>query len=306
MNPNPASISEPAPLHAARNPGPNWGFRFICACDAVLPGWLFRPLLRLGTAVAVAKMHGQRANSRAYLAVVLGREPSLREVFRHFYAFVELMMLRLRVARGLAHRGDLEPGETGCHMLLRTGEAALLGSFHFGHSDLTGFLIGPQERRRVFMLRQHLGNSHDTEILAARFADWVSYIWVNEPANLLFAIKEAVAAGGSIALKCDRLGFSAKVEAFEFLGARRLFPFTIYHLAMIFRMPVVLSVGLPAGRGRSTVHSSPLFRPDDSGKAANLARARAHFQEFLGRLEGWLRADPTLWFNFTPLNPPAP
>ena len=158
----------------------------------------------------------------------------------------------------------------------------------------------------MFMLRQHRGNSHDTEILGTRFADWVSYIWVNEPANLLFSIKEAVAAGGSVAMKCDRLGFSSKVEGFEFLGARRLFPFTIYHLALIFRMPVVLSVGLPAGPGHSTVHSSPLFRPDDSGKAANLVRARAHFQEFLVRLEVWLRADPTLWLNFTPLNPPAP
>jgi hypothetical protein len=48
-----------------------------------------------------------------------------------------------------------------------------------------------------------------------------------------------------------------------------------------------------------------LFEPDNSGKAANLARARIHFQEFLNRLESFLRKDPTLWFNFLPLNPPA-
>ncbi len=299
-------MSTPASSVPARNPGPGWGFRFLCACDAVLPEWLFRPLRRLGTAAAIAKMHGQRANSRAYLATLLGREPTLREIFRHFFAFEEFMMLRLRVARGQPHRGELAADATGFRELLETGEAAILGSFHFGHSDLTGFLLGPQERRRVFMVRQHLENSHDTEILGAHFAKWVSYIWVNEPDRLLFALKEAVAAGGSIALKCDRLGFSAKVEAFQFLGARRNFPFTIYHLALIFRLPVVLSVGLPAGPGRSTIHSSALFRPDDAGKAANLERARAHFQEFLTRLEGWLRADPTLWLNFTPLNPPAP
>jgi predicted LPLAT superfamily acyltransferase len=295
--------SSPAP---ARNPGPSWGFRLLCALDAILPDWIFRPLRRLGTAGAVMKMHAQRANSRAYLAVVLGREPTWREIFRHFFAFEEFMMLRLRVARGQPHRGELAADAPGFRALLANGEPALLGSFHFGHSDLTGFLLGPQERRRVFMVRQHLENSHDTEILGAQFAEWVSYIWVNEPDNLLFALKDAIAAGGSIALKCDRLGFSAKVEPFQFLGARRIFPFTLYHLALIFRLPVVLSVGLPAGPGRSTIHSSPLFRPDDAGKAANLERARAHFQEFLSRLEGWLRADPTLWLNFTPLNPPAP
>jgi predicted LPLAT superfamily acyltransferase len=134
----------------------------------------------------------------------------------------------------------------------------------------------------------------------------VTFIWVNEPENLLFALKDAIAAGGSVALKCDRLEFSAKNEAFEFLGARRLFPFTIYHLALIFQRPVVLCVGLPARPGLSIVHSSPLFRPVPSaGRAVNLAQARAHFQEFLTRLEGFLRDDPLLWFNFTPLNPPA-
>lgn len=214
-------------------------------------------------------------------------------------------MLRLRVARGLAHRGQLAPDASGFHALLATGEPALLGTFHIGHSDLTGFLLGRQERRRVFMVRQRVGNSHDTEVLGERFSEWVSFIWVNEPENLLFALKDAVAAGGSVALKCDRLEFSAKTETFPFLGARRVFPFTIYHLALIFRLPVVLCVGLPDGIGRSVVHSSPLFRPDEGGKAANLARAREHFGDFLARIEGFLKADPLLWFNFLPLNPVA-
>ncbi|MBL9209774.1 MAG: hypothetical protein JNL92_04860 [Opitutaceae bacterium] len=291
---------------ATRNPGPSWGYRFLCACDAVVPEFIFRPARMLGTWVALANMPAQRAHSRAYLRAVTGREPTLREVFRHFFAFEEFLMLRLRVAHGLAHRGDLAPDATGFREILASGEPALLGTFHLGHSDLTGFLLGPQERRRVYMVRQRVGNSHDTEVLGARFASWVTFIWVNDASNLLFALKDAIAAGGSVALKCDRLEFSAKTEAFDFLGARRLFPFTIYHLALIFHRPVVLCLGLPAGPGHSTVVSSPLFRPDEAGKPANLARARVHFQEFLIRIEGYLRHDPLLWFNFIPLNPPAP
>ena len=290
---------------AARNPGPSWGYRFLCACDAVLPEFIFRPLRRIGTWVALANMPAQRAHSRAYLTTITGREPSGRDVFRHFFAFEEFLMLRLRVARGRKHWGELAPDASGFHALLASGEPAFLGTFHVGHSDLTGFLLGRQEKRRVFMVRQRVGNSHDTEVLGERFAQWVTFIWVNDPENLLFALKDAVAAGGSVALKCDRLEFSAKNEAFDFLGQKRLFPFTIYHLALIFRRPVVLCVGLPAEPGRSVVHSSPLFRPDDAGKAANLARARTHFQEFLTRLEGFLRKEPLLWFNFTPLNPPV-
>jgi predicted LPLAT superfamily acyltransferase len=301
-----SSAASPAAEKAPRNPGPSWGYRFISWCDAVLPEPLFFPLRWLGTWVALGFMPTQRAHSRAYLATVTGREPTRRDVFRHFFAFEEFLLLRLRVARGYPHRGELAPDAEGFRKLLATGEPALLGTFHLGHSDLTGFLLGGQEHRRVFMVRQRVGNSRDTEVLGARFAQWVTFIWVNEAENLLFALKDAIAAGGSVALKCDRLEFSAKTEAFEFLGARRLFPFTIYHLALIFGRPVVMCVGVPGGHLRSVVHSSPLFVPDRAGKAANLVRARAHFQEFLRRIEAMLRADPYLWFNFLPLNPPAP
>ncbi len=289
-----------------RNPGPSWGFRFIVACDRALPEFLFFPMRWIGTWAAVALMPGQRAHSRDYLAVILGRRPSLREIFRHFFAFEEFLLLRLRVARGRPHRGELAPDATGFHALRASRDPALLGTFHLGHSDLTGFLLGPQDNRRVFMVRQRVGNSHDTEVLSQRFAEWIRFIWVNDPANLLFALKDAVAQGGSVALKCDRLEFSAKTEAFQFLGARRIFPFTIYHLSLIFRLPVVLSVGLPGGPGRTIVHSSPLFVPDHAApRSANLARAHAHFQDFLTQLESMLRADPFLWFNFLPLNPTA-
>jgi predicted LPLAT superfamily acyltransferase len=290
---------------APRNPGPSWGYQFLRGCDAVLPEFIFRPLRQLGTWIAVLAMPAQRANSREYFIALTGRAPSWRTIHRHFFAFEEFLMLRLRVAQGLPHRGDLTADATGFRQLLDTGEPALLGTFHVGHSDLTGFLLGRQEHRRVFMVRQRVGNSHDTEILGARFAEWLTFIWVNEAENLLFALKDAVMSGGSVALKCDRLEFSAKTEPFEFLGSRRLFPFTIYHLALIFDRPVVLCVGLPGPPGHSHVHSSPLFRPDGAGKAANLARARTHFQEFLTRLEAMLRAQPELWFNFLPLNPVA-
>lgn len=283
---------------SARNPGPAWGFRFLIACDAILPERMFRPLRWMGTLVAVFLLPDRRRYSEAYLRTILARPPGIRDVLRHFFAFEEFLMLRLRIARGLPHRGVLAPDALGFHELMNSGEQALLGSFHVGHSDLIGFLVGPQERRKVFMVRQRVGNSLDTEILGSQFRQWVSFIWVNQPENLLFAIKDAIAAGGSIAMKCDRVEFGSKAEEFTFLGARRSFPLSIYHLSILFRLPVVLAVGLPAYPGCTRVHSSPSFRPDGAGKAENLQRARAHFQEFLTRLEDHLRADPCLWFNF--------
>ena len=69
---------------------------------------------------------------------------------------------------------------------------------------------------------------------------------------------------------------------------------------------MLLSVGVPGAPGESVLHSSPVFRPvPGESRAAALARAHAHFQNFLNQLETLLRAQPYLWFNFTPLNPPV-
>jgi predicted LPLAT superfamily acyltransferase len=291
----------------ARNPGPSWGYRFLRLADRCVPECIFRPARALGTWVALANMREQRRHSREYLRAVLGREPSTREVFRHFFAFEEMLMLKLRVADGLPHRGVLAPGCDDFRRFLDTPEDALLGTFHVGHSDLVGFLFGGQEKRRVSMVRLRVGNSHDVERLAAAFGRWVSFVWVNEGENLLFALKDAVAAGGALALKCDRLEHSSRAEPFRFLGARRLFPFTIYHLALIFGRPVYLCVGLPGAPGESVVHGTSRWAPDPAvSRACNLDSARAHFQGFLDLVESILRSHPYLWFNYLPLNPVHP
>jgi predicted LPLAT superfamily acyltransferase len=183
----------------------------------------------------------------------------------------------------------------------------LLGTFHIGWSDMLGFQLGDLRGGPIYIVRERVENSHDTESLASRAGDRLRFIWVNERGDLLFALKEAASHDSVIALQCDRPEFSARQEAFEFLGERRLFPFTIYHLALIFDRPVILVVGLPAGPRRSQLHASPRFaRLTGESKAAALARAQAHFQAFLKQLEVVLRDEPYLWFNFTPLNPVAP
>jgi predicted LPLAT superfamily acyltransferase len=150
------------------------------------------------------------------------------------------------------------------------------------------------------MIRLRVGNSRDTLRLSHRFGEWVNFVWVNQGQNLLFALKDAVQSGGSIAMMCDRIEHSSKVEAFHFLGTRRLMPFTVYHLALVFRMPVVFCLGVPGGANQSLLHTSPVFDPNDASKEANLERARSHFQAFLHQLESLLRANPYLWFNVLP------
>lgn len=299
------AVTHPSLPTQPRNPGPSWGYRFLRFCDRLLPEVIFKPLRALGTWVAVLMMPAQRKHSRDYLAEVLPRPPTWRDVFRHFFALEESLMLRLRVINGAPHRGELAVKSDDFGQWLKTDQPALLGTFHVGTSDLLGFLMAGYEKRRIYLVRLRVGNSHDTEQLARLYGDNVRFVWINDPREMLFALKEAAAAGdGAIAMQCDRVDFSARTAPFDFLGARRLFPVTIYHLAQIFGFPVLMSFGLQsADPAVSVLHSAPRFeaRPGES-RSAMMVRAQDHFQAFLHQVEAMLREHPYQWFNFLPLN----
>lgn len=287
-----------------RNPGPSWGYQFLRIADKITPEFIYRPMRAFGTLVAMTGMPEQRRHSRDYLRLILGREPRFTEVFRHFFAFEEALMLKLRVANGRLILCRYGQGEASFRRWMEEGGPVLLGSFHFGVSDMQGFQIATTHRRPIHIVRRKVGNSHDTERLRQQFGDLIKFIWVNDPQEMLFALKDAAATDEAIAMKCDRLDGSMRSEVFRFLGARRRFPFTIYHLAFLFRRPVLLSVGVRSGTNGTIVHSSPCFEPvEGETRAAAMARARVHFQGFLDMVEGLLREDPYRWFNFIPLNP---
>jgi predicted LPLAT superfamily acyltransferase len=292
-----------------RNPGPSWGFAFLQNAERWVPWPIFRVFLGLGVGVAVTCMPKQRRHSRDFQTVARGRPPRWTEIWRHFYTYVVFLLLKLRVARGVPHRGQFDPAHAGdFENFMQTGKPAFFGTFHFGQSDLLGYLLGHVFSRQVFMIRLQMGNAADTRQLGRLFGQWITFIWVDKPDDLLFALKNAVASGGSLAMQCDRLEFTAKTEYFEFLGGRRLFPFTIYHLALVFDRPVLFCLGLPgATRDETVLHSSPTFVPDHSvGREVNLQRAREHFQGVLTHVESLVRQYPQLWLNFLPLNPLAP
>lgn len=261
-----------------------------------------------GTWVGLAFMPAQRAHSHEYLAVVFGRPARLIEVWRHFLALAESLVFSLRAGSGEPVHCEMEQTNAAdFEALLGSHQPALYGSFHFGGSDMLGYLLG-ERGLQITIIRLQVGNSADTRLLGERFAEHVRFLWINDASRLLFDLKESLDSGSSLALKCDRLEFSAKVEPFQFLGKARLFPFTIYHLSILFGRPVVFCIAVSEGDGLALrVLSSPVFRPDPAAdREANTSAARLHFQAVLAHLESMVRAHPYLWFNFLPLNPEAP
>jgi len=282
-----------------------WSTAALRAAHRIVPRALVDFLTGLGVWIAVLAFPGPRQNSRRYLTAVLGRPPLLREIWRHYREFTRMHMLRLNVAAGQPHTCRATPGCDDFSSLMVSQRPALLGTFHIGDSDLLGFFLG-QFRRHIYMVRFRLGDPNFLRQFATQCSTWVTFIWVNDTGNLLFALKDAVVSGGTVAMKCDRVAHSSKLEAFQFLGAQRQFPFTIYHLGLMFQRPVTFCVSIPSGPHESEIRGFPVFEPNSDSKESNLQRARDHFQGVLSEIEVLLRSHPFLWFNFSPLNPAVP
>jgi len=262
----------------------------------MLPASVFEVLAGLGVWIAVAVLPRSRRNSQGYLTEVLGRPASWRDVWRHYRTFLTMHQVRLSVAGGRPHRYHT----TSCEdfrALMISPRPALLGTFHVGNSDLLGFFLG-EFQRHVHMVRFRLGDPNLLRQVARTCGAWVSFIWVNEQDDLLFALKHAIDSGGTLAMKCDRDGYSARRETFMFLGAPRSFPFTIYYLGILFKRPVTFCIAVPSASNESAIRGFPVFEPSDDSKQSNLLRARAHFQGVLAGIETLLRTNPYLWFNF--------
>ncbi len=281
-----------------RNPGPTWGYALIYLVSRILPWPVMRFVLRVSSLVAMALMTKERRSSRAFLTHALGRPSTWRDSWRHFAEFSEFLVRRFDAAGGSQPEFHSDDGsKERLAGLTKAKEQALHGTFHFGNSDLMGFWLSHFDLS-IRMVRYQVGNSNDLKWLEKRFGDKVGFLWVNDPSNLLFALKGAVEEGHSIAMKCDRVEHSSKLEVFEFLGDRRWFPFTIYHLSILFEVPVMFSFGLPVGRHGTQVYTSTVFRPGTGTKAEKLAAARIHFRETIMLLERLVRENPYQWFNF--------
>lgn len=286
-----------------KNPGPSWGYRFMRMVDRHTPQPIMNGLLAMGSLYGLIRLPRQRRHSRAFLSLALGRPSTFNDTWKHFTEFSKFLVTRFRAADGV--QPNFVPSDQSTdriESLANKGQQALYGTFHFGNSDLMGFWLS-RYNLTIRMIRHQVGNSNDLEWLEKRFGNKVSFIWVNNPRNLLFQLKEAVSEGHSIAMKCDRIEHSSKAEAFEFLGETRLFPFTIYHLAILFNLPVVFAFGLSTANGTIEVHSSPIYYPNAENKRTNLKNAKNHFQETLQLLEELIRREPFQWSNFLDTTP---
>ncbi|MFA5258054.1 MAG: hypothetical protein WC360_07885 [Opitutales bacterium] len=267
-----------------------------------MPRPIFYALVNIGALIAMLCMKRQREASFEYLRTITGREPTWRDQWKHFASFAQSLITRLIAGKQKNVRLIHPSGHGDQFMeLVRSGAQVLYGTFHIGCPDLLGFSLA-DGYCPISMIRLKVGNSHDVERFTRHYKGLgLNLIWVNNPQDVIFGINAAIRRKDSIAMQCDRVDYSSRNESFLFIGARRIFPFTIYHLSAIYRLPVAFCVSFNTPEGIVT-HAPAPFHPEGTKKEV-LRKGKKHFQQVLREVETLLTDYPYQWFNFDCLNP---
>jgi predicted LPLAT superfamily acyltransferase len=251
--------------------------------------------------------HEQRRSSqlflrRAYQAQGIDREPGWLDTFRHSFGFA-----RKTVDTFAAWMGSLDPAivETADRQTLdsviASGQGILLIVSHLGNIEISRALMKDDERSRIKLLVHTLHAQNFARILQqfrpAAIADTIQVTEINP--GTMIALKEAIEAGGWVAIAGDRTPVTAdeRVSRVPFLGYDAPFPQGPYLLAHLLECPVYLMFCLRRDRGYSLYFE----KFADRIKLPPRAKSEAITQwaaSYARRLESFCLIDPLQWYNF--------
>ncbi|KJV35313.1 acyltransferase [Luteibacter yeojuensis] len=275
--------------------------------------WLIRTIgLRLGRRVArvllwpialyfFLRRPAERLASRLYLARVLGRAPTNRDVFHHIHMFSATLLDRMFfLSRG---ERDFNVDVEGLQALddcLDEGRGVLLLGSHQGSFESLRAL---GQRRPDVPLRVVLDKQKTpalTALLEALAPD-VGAAVIDASrggTSVALAMGEGAAEGGMVALLADRGHEKEASRVVSFLGTPAPFPAGPWLLASALKIPVVLCFGIYLGGNRYRLIFEHFSDGIDIPRANRAQALDALVARFASRIEHYCRLYPFNWFNF--------
>lgn len=255
-----------------------------------------------------------RAASRDYLKRVLGREPRMRDGFRHVHCFASVILDRLYL---LNDRHDLFEIEVfGSEVIRRVmiggraGRRPTRGAFvigaHVGSFEAVRAAGRDEKDLSVSMVMYEDNAQYLNEVFAAINPKLTEAIIPLGRIDSMLRVKRALDDGGLVGMLADRtlaeeIGTPA-VREVALLGGTIAIPTGPFRMAAMLKRPVVFIVGLYRGRNRYEVHYEDLYdfsapAADGPGQTTNAAIDQA-IACYVARLEHYCRVAPYNWFNF--------
>jgi predicted LPLAT superfamily acyltransferase len=284
------------------------GIKFLFFVFRLGGRWAFRALVYPVVLYYALSNPFARVSSRKYLTRVyrhLGRDA--REVngwlvFRHFIAFAECILDKVRVWGGEAAFRELEFHDQ--HVVseeIANGRGGLIITAHLGNMEMTRGMLKSRAGVKVTVLVHTKHSSAFNSLLAELNPESGLNLWqVTEISpDTAIRLSEKVARGEFVVIAGDRVPVSAKprVATADFFGEPAAFPVGPYVLASLLQCRTYLLFCVERD-GRYHVYYE-LFREQITlrrrDREAALGELAAAYSE---RLMHFCRLAPLQWFNF--------
>jgi predicted LPLAT superfamily acyltransferase len=279
--------------------GSAWSIRLSVRLALALGRPLARLFVPLGALYFMLFAPEGRRASRDYLGRVLGRQPGLADVFRHFQAFGACVLDR---AYFLKHRNDLFDvriiGEPMLINLLKEKTGCLLLGAHIGSFEVLRAMGRAHPDLKVNMLMFEENAQKIGSVLGDIAPDLAKEIISLGRPDAFIRTSRALEQGHFVGLLADRSLTSGHQVRLPFLGAPAPFSLGAFRMMLLLRKPVLLMVGLYRGGNRYDIHIEQFARPDELPRGAGTSEMALLARRYAERLEHYCRASPYNWFNF--------
>jgi predicted LPLAT superfamily acyltransferase len=240
-----------------------------------------------------------RSASFVYLARVLGRRPSLIDVFRHFHTFASCVLDRVFFLKDRDDLFDLrihnEEIVTG--ILAEGGGCILLGA-HMGSFEALRAAGRRQPRLRVNMVMFEENARKVSTVLNAINPELAKDVISLGHPDSFITVQRCLEAGNCIGILADRSLNNERQVAQPFLGAPANFSVNPFRVIGVLQKPVILMIALYRGGRRYDIHFEQLASVGEIPRRPNPEALNELMGRYVQRLEHYCRIAPYNWFNF--------
>ena len=238
-----------------------------------------------------------RRASRNYLERVLGRKPTLREVFRHFYTFATVALDRVYFLSDRWSMFDIRlHGEELLIEQLENNKGCFLIGAHIGSFEslrslgrrrqvTVNLVMFEENANRVARVTRTINPALENDVIA-----------LGSPDSMLRVI-EQLDKGAWVGMLADRAISEGGMVAVPFLDATALFPAAPFRIAALTGRTVILMLGLYRGANRYDLHFETLVESPSLPRAERDEIVERWIRLFASRLEHYCRKAPFNWFN---------